>query len=382
MSLRKTPKTPVPITSSREILVVGLNPAFQSTLHLDNFRPGHVNRAARKCNSIGGKGQNFAIACSQYGETDKITVLQMTGGMTGSYIVSYLDELSIEHITIPISKTTRTCTTVLDKKTGSMTELIEPAGRIEIKERQILEETIKKIVPNSKRLEGIALCGTLPPGLSGSTYSLIAQLKPDDCVVLLDAYQNIECLNTRKVNILKINSEESRKLVGAHEDMDLVDVAKTILQQYQLRILAITDGPSTAYLFEQGAQTKMHTYDIPSLESVIQDYDFSNSPLSSSITSSLPEATGEAFQSRVGSHQNLASMGDSQDLLLNPLGAGDTCSAIFLLEYLDTKNASLAYQHGLAAASASCLMIDNTSHFDKRIKELIFDQITMETSIL
>jgi fructose-1-phosphate kinase PfkB-like protein len=58
-----------------------------------------VNRAARKCNSVGGKGQNFAIACSQYGEGDKVTVFQATGGMTGQYISAYLDELNIEHVT-------------------------------------------------------------------------------------------------------------------------------------------------------------------------------------------------------------------------------------------------------------------------------------------
>lgn len=57
-----------------------------------------------------------------------------------------------------------------------------------------------------------------------------------------------------------------------------------------------------------------------------------------SFSSSLPEATGESFISRIGSAANLAQMsGTKQELLLNPLGAGDTCSAIFLLEYLDTK---------------------------------------------
>lgn len=35
----------------------GLNPAFQTTLHFDAFRPGKVNRAQRKCHSIGGKGR-------------------------------------------------------------------------------------------------------------------------------------------------------------------------------------------------------------------------------------------------------------------------------------------------------------------------------------
>ena len=96
--MRLTPNSGPAIETSKEILVIGLNPAFQSTLHFEHFRPGKVNRAYRKCNSIGGKGQNFAIACSEWGEGDKVSVLQLVGGMTGQFIKGYLDELGIHHI--------------------------------------------------------------------------------------------------------------------------------------------------------------------------------------------------------------------------------------------------------------------------------------------
>lgn len=42
------------------------------------------------------------------------------------------------------------------------------------------------------------------------------------------------------------------------------------------------------------------------------------------------------FLTRVTSVGNMA-MFTKNELLLNPLGAGDTCSAVFLLEYLDTR---------------------------------------------
>ena len=101
-----------------------------------------------------------------------------------------------------LSKTTRTCTTILDGSTGNMTELIEPAGRVDQHERLVLENTIKDLIQHSpkfdilKRIEGIALCGTLPPGLSGSIYTLVCTKKPKNCLILLDAFQNIECLTT------------------------------------------------------------------------------------------------------------------------------------------------------------------------------------------
>jgi fructose-1-phosphate kinase PfkB-like protein len=69
----------------KDILIIGtfclqgLNPAFQSTLQFEHFQPGEVNRSFRKSNSIGGKGQNVAIACKQYGCEDRCILLQITG---------------------------------------------------------------------------------------------------------------------------------------------------------------------------------------------------------------------------------------------------------------------------------------------------------------
>ena len=123
------------------------------------------------------------------------------------------------------------------------------------------------------------------------------------------------------------------------DDADILDAGRSLLSSYKVPIIAITDGPSVAYLFERGENStvKVTRYFLPSLKDALNDYEFLESP--SSAANSLPEATGEAFQARVGSFNNLSLLasGLEKDLLLNPLGAGDTCSAIFLLEYLDTK---------------------------------------------
>jgi pyridoxal/pyridoxine/pyridoxamine kinase len=66
------------------------------------------------------------------------------------------------------------------------------------------------------------------------------------------------------------------------------------------------------------------------------------------------------------------------ELLINPLGAGDTASAIFLLEYVDTRDPIDAFRHGIAAASASCLSTEQTAHFDLQIKQIIYERIQIE----
>ncbi|KAI8903171.1 hypothetical protein EDD86DRAFT_278861 [Gorgonomyces haynaldii] len=349
--------------STRELLIMNfeatiskqsrLNPAFQSTLHFERFQFGKVNRAYRKCNSV---GQNFAIACSQWGEGDKVTVLQCVGGMTGEYIKSYLDEFGIEHYSID-----------------------EPAGRVDAEERQKLEKLATQLLTSSPKLEGIALCGTLPAGITGSTYINIAQLKPPNCLLFLDAFQNIEVLDTGKVDILKINAEEARYLTRSSDEEDLTPVAIKIFEQYHIKILAITNGPLTAVLFERTGDQNYTTshFSLPSLESIVND-EHLKSGHSSPHSTSLPGATGD----HASSFSNLfKTQGETttQGLLLNPLGAGDTCGAIFFLEYLDTRNAPDAFVQGLAAASASCLVIDSTSHFDKSIQKLVADAIQVQT---
>ncbi|RKO87628.1 hypothetical protein BDK51DRAFT_47323, partial [Blyttiomyces helicus] len=46
------------------------------------------------------------------------------------------------------------------------------------------------------------------------------------------------------------------------------------------------------------------------------------------------------------------------------------------------RDAISSFRHGLAAASASCLVIDHTSHFDRTMTAKVFDRITHTTQIL
>ena len=60
-----------------------------------------------------------------------------------------------------------------------------------------------------------------------------------------------------------------------------------------------------------------------------------------SLSRSLPEATGllaHSLSPNLGAfRKNGLHQAHESALLLNPLGAGDTCSGVFLLEYLDTR---------------------------------------------
>ncbi|KAK9764983.1 hypothetical protein K7432_007055 [Basidiobolus ranarum] len=344
-----TPKRTMTEEKPRAILCIGPNPAFQTTLYFEHFKVGQVNRARNKTTSIGGKGQNFVLATEQYGFQDKVTLLQILGGSTGQALETSLRERGFHLVNVYSEKTTRSCTTVLDDESGNMTEMIEPSERLNDDEVQHFEEVGKCLLRNgSDELLGIALCGTYPPGVTGESFANILSAKPKESIFLLDAYKDVtKILDTGKVDVMKINREELNTLIESHHgsSLDSNDVpsnARKFFELYQVGNLAITDGPEKAYLFSNNHR-EYHTFEIPTLSSI----------LSNDLT---------------------------KPLQINPLGAGDTCSAVFLCEYTKSKDVVASFQHGLAAASASCLVLHQTAQFDIEVMKLMLKSIKVQKS--
>jgi fructose-1-phosphate kinase PfkB-like protein len=130
--------------SGAQLLICGLNPALQSTLHFDRLRPGAVNRARRRASGVGGKGQNCALAAvclsaeagtgaprPHLDPARDIALLQPLGGHTGAQLGAALGALPLRALlSVPVAAPTRVCTTLLCAASGAMTELIEPAGAL------------------------------------------------------------------------------------------------------------------------------------------------------------------------------------------------------------------------------------------------------------
>jgi len=295
------------------LLAVGLNPAFQKTLRFQKLAVGDVNRAQGVSYSCGGKGQHVAIAANRMGE-GCVSIAHFLGKESdqGMFINETLKERGIEQVIEWIPGKTRTCTTLLDQSTKQMTELIEPSETVP---DECVEAMMTKALESARSCKGVALCGTFPPGVGEQVYAAVARCLPKRAILLLDGFKGVNAtLQTKRVDVLKINSDELVALIG---EQDLDEAAKDCLQMYlpEKACLAVTRGSSSAILYTQPRIREFHAteFQIPKIEAV------------------------------------------------NPIGAGDTCSAGLLYALAAGHEQEEAFAWGLACATASCLYLEGAN---------------------
>jgi tagatose 6-phosphate kinase len=284
------------------VLTVCLNPAWQKALFFPRLTLGAVNRAERACTSGGGKGINAARALRVAGIP--VSVALFAGGHTGELLRADLAAIGCGALCECDVPPTRTCTTVVDLAAGTVTELIEPSGTIHPAAVAALRAQIMAALPG---LAGVALCGSVPPGVPETFYAEVAQAaRAAGALVILDGVSGVGATLEAGVDILKINATELRILANRS---DLEAAARYCLGRYRVRWLGVTAGPEAAWLFGPGVTVR---YDLPALAAV-----------------------------------------------RSPIGAGDCATGILLGRCAGTDRGRdtliAAFAAALAAASASCL---------------------------
>lgn len=309
----------------KKMLVLGPNPAWQKTLFFNELGLGEVNRAHDIEIYASGKGVNFCRAARCWGNSQS-ELLQFAGGDTGKQLCQYLEAEGIPNQTVQTEHATRTCYTCLSVD-HAMTELIEPSFPISENEMRQYHDLLRQ---NIARFAGVAFCGTLPNKSPIEIYRRAAEIiKEANLALLIDAWQNIEpVLEVGGEIIFKVNAEEI-KLVA--NEKDTINAIEKTLKKYNLKAVAVTDGPGKAYL---ACGDKLYIYELPRLDEVT-----------------------------------------------SALGCGDTNSAIFLSEYLAGTAIEKAFAKALAAASANCLTA-KCGDFIKETATELYEKIRINATIL
>ena len=283
----------------QSLLVMGANPAWQSTLFFAGLEKNRVNRASLRTNYPAGKGVNFCRAARCFGEADPL-LLQFAGGSTGARLCAALDREGIRHETVETGAETRCCITCLDSADHTMTELIERSRPVTPDQT---ERFLNRLLAHIGEAALFAVTGSLPDGTDPALYRQAAEIALTSGVpMVIDAVNGIApVLELPGRMVLKVNREELLRLAGA----DTVENAVRNLQQRNRQLaVAVTAGADEALFFDG---EEANHYSIPDLP------------------------------------------------VVNPLGAGDTAAAVLSSALAAGVEPPEAFRRALAAASANCL---------------------------
>lgn len=302
------------------ILAVGANPAWQKVLQFDNLQHNAVNRASALWSFASGKGVNFARAGHCWNVAD-VQLLQFVGGDNGKLL---LDDLKQEDLTVKSivsNSPSRCCITCLSSADNSMTELIEPSPAPEVR---FQEEAMEFFLETLPQVDAVALCGQLPADMDIDFYCRCAAAAAENGkLLLIDSWKKLESVlpQSRKA-VLKINADELAALTNI---TDVRQALQSLLASSTLECIAITNGAERSYLALRSGQ--MFSFSVPVLPRVV-----------------------------------------------NPVGSGDTASAVLLSELALQTAPEQAFARALAAASANCLSM-KCGEFDRQQAEELCDNI-------
>ena len=206
------------------ILAAGVSPAWQQIMVFGAFHYGEVNRTAEVYWHAQGKVINAGIAAHHLGGPS--LTLTTLGGPAVAPIDRELAELGVPRRWVVTESATRVCTTILDRATGAMTELIEDAKPLRPAE---LDEFRRVYAEEAAKAGVVVLTGSLPMGTPAGYYRELVERTP--CPAVLD-FRDEGLLGTLDLKplVVKPNREELAQTVGCplDDDVQLVEAMRSL----------------------------------------------------------------------------------------------------------------------------------------------------------
>ena len=205
----------------KTILSVGTTPVYQRSMTFDRVAIDNVNRAGEVHDYASGKSINVARVAHTLGE-DALTT-GFVGGSRGAQLCLDLDVAGIHHDFVQVSPQTRQCVTVIDRSTGTATELVEESKPVEASAWGALDRKLENLLPREKVW---ILSGTLPPGAPVDFYARwVRSAREADALVVLDARgEPMRVALQHPGFVLKINRDE----LAATVREDLPDASRLL----------------------------------------------------------------------------------------------------------------------------------------------------------
>lgn len=231
------------------IVCLGTTPVYQRSMVFERLTPDGVNRAAAVHDYASGKSINVARVLHTLGED--VIALGFAGGRRGEAMLADLDAAGIRHDFVRVASETRQCITVIDRSTGTATELVEESKAVGPGDAEAL---LDKYSESIRTASGCVLSGSLPPGLRDDFYARCLDLTPATLPVVLDARG--EPLRTALLRhagfIAKMNRDELADTVGEKLNSyeEVIDAARVAVREGGVTI--VTLGADGALVVDPG----------------------------------------------------------------------------------------------------------------------------------
>ncbi|HEY9525484.1 MAG TPA: 1-phosphofructokinase family hexose kinase [Anaerolineales bacterium] len=218
------------------ILCLNLNAAIDKTIVVPSFEINKIHRPDSVLSLPGGKGCNVARALKTLGETPVVT--GWVGGFAGQFIETELQREGIQTDFIHTESESRTCTSILDREKGTITEIYETGEAVPREKIEELRFHIRGILGNYK---AITLSGSLPAGVPPDFYaSIIETAREAGVLTFLDTSGDALRLGLEAGPFfIKPNETEARALLGlkTNDVSDFAQAVAEIAQTYQTNVL-------------------------------------------------------------------------------------------------------------------------------------------------
>ena len=165
------------------IVCLGTTPTMQRTMLFDRVTLDDVNRATEVREYPSGKAVNVAKVLHTLGHDACAT--GFLGGARGELLRQHLQRIGVQTDFVTVSAPTRLCTTVIDRSSGLVTELVEEAAPVEADKWQELNRKLETLLPAAR---GWVFSGSLARGAPRDFYpSLLGRLRGRNPHVVVDA---------------------------------------------------------------------------------------------------------------------------------------------------------------------------------------------------
>jgi 1-phosphofructokinase family hexose kinase len=208
------------------IVCVAPNPSIDRLFTVERLQPGEIHRPTSFVQVPGGKGLNAARAAAALGAD--VRAVALLGGHAGRWIA--------EELGLPLAATwhgneTRSCLSVADDETGSLTEFYEAGARVSDAEWRSFTQEVRDVEASS---HWTTISGSLPPGAPEDGYE---QLVGAGRVAV-----DTTALGRARPALVKVNAAEASTLAG----VSVESTADALAAARALRLRLGGDGHAAA----------------------------------------------------------------------------------------------------------------------------------------